>query len=169
MSTNLWGKWPLVPLEALVPKPAHSLDTTTYAFSDAWKIAARYERFAGTHPLWVKDAIGTTHQYPSPGRVHFYAFGQWHQLQALAVPNSDSLLVVFSDATTGKTTHPDGRYLWLHAVPESGVRFTLDFNAAENAPCISASKVMCLVAPEVNALALYVTAGAMSDRFARVD
>lgn len=164
VSTLLWGKWPLFPIPQSGSSIVWQRSTTAYASTQQWRIAARYQPFDAAQTLLIQDVLGNVNPYTSPGRIHFYAFGQWHALHALSVPHTDSLLLLFKDATTSKTTHPNGRYLWIHPIPQTGTRFFVDFNHAENLSCSSTLSGTCLRPPASNDLPIYVTAGALQDR-----
>jgi uncharacterized protein (DUF1684 family) len=92
--------------------------------------------------------IGTVAPAESPGMLEF-AGGQ---LEALRM--SGRILIVFADETTGKETYGGGRFLWLDE-PIAQV----DFNLAENPPCVFSEHLLCPRPGPQNRLAFRVEAG----------
>ncbi len=67
------------------------------------------------------------------------------------------LIVLFRDATGGKGSYPDGRFLTLE--PERGDRYRLDFNRAHNPFCAYSSVYACPAPWPGNRLTFAVTVG----------
>jgi uncharacterized protein (DUF1684 family) len=61
------------------------------------------------------------------------------------------------DATSGKSTYAASRFLYA-PLPKDGF-VDLDFNKAENPPCVFTDFATCPLPPQQNRLALAVTAG----------
>ncbi|MFG2454133.1 DUF1684 domain-containing protein [Streptomyces sp. NPDC048512] len=71
---------------------------------------------------------------------------------------ADSLLVLFTDATSGVTTYAANRALALDPPAEDGT-VTLDFNRATNLPCAYTDLATCPLPPAENRLPLAIDAG----------
>jgi uncharacterized protein (DUF1684 family) len=69
-----------------------------------------------------------------------------------------SLLVLFTDRTSGKTTYVANRSLTI-AAPGPDGRVSLDFNRAVNLPCAYTRLATCPLPPAENRLPVPVEAG----------
>ena len=73
------------------------------------------------------------------------------------VTEEDHLWFVFRDQTSGKTTYAASRFLYV-PMPKNGF-VEIDFNKAENPPCVFTDYATCPLPPPQNRLELAVTAG----------
>jgi len=94
-------------------------------------------------------------QDESPGYVTFVRGGQEYRLEP--VKEDDELFFVIRDQTSGKTTYAASRFLYS-ALPKNGF-VELDFNKAENPPCVFTDFATCPLPPPQNRMKLAVTAG----------
>jgi uncharacterized protein (DUF1684 family) len=69
-----------------------------------------------------------------------------------------TLTTLFTDATSGVTTHPASRRLPVPRPAPDGT-LTLDFNRATNLPCAYTEFATCALAPPENRLPIAVEAG----------
>ena len=74
-------------------------------------------------------------EVPSPAYLEFWIDGERHTLDVTGQPHSERSMMVFADQTSGETTYGGERYLWIDAPNERG-RVVLDFNGADNPPCV---------------------------------
>ena len=79
-----------------------------------------------------------------------------------AVLEDNELWFVMRDATSGKTTYAASRFLYAE-LPKNGLKqpgpVVIDFNKAENPPCVFTPYATCPLPPPQNRLTLAVTAG----------
>jgi len=101
----------------------------------------------------------------SPGYARFTRNGQEYRLEP--VTEDDHLFFVMRDLTSGKTTYSASRFLYA-PLPKDGPgaasgngrkTVELDFNKAENPPCVYTDFATCPLPPPQNRLKLEVTAG----------
>jgi hypothetical protein len=81
------------------------------------------------------------------------------------VTEDDHLWFVFRDQTSGKATYAASRFLYT-PVPKDGF-VEMDFNKAENPPCVFTDYATCPLPPPQNRLKLAVTAGEQMYRHPR--
>jgi uncharacterized protein (DUF1684 family) len=101
---------------------------------------------------------GLEHVYDAPGRVEFELDGQAQALTAFGGHAPDTLLVLFTDRTSGVTTYPAVRGLQLGAPGADGT-VTLDFNRTANLPCAYTDLATCPLPPRENRLRVSIEAG----------
>ncbi len=94
-----------------------------------------------------------------PGRLR----PRWPAVDLVAFngANADSLVVLFTDATSGVMTHAACRSLSVDAPDDTG-RVVLDFNRAVNLPCAYTPFATCPLPPTQNRLPIPITAGEMA-------
>jgi uncharacterized protein len=119
----------------------------------------RYVPFDAPRPTPVGAAVeGLEHVYDAPGRIEFTLDGVPLAVTAFPGKAPGSLLVLFTDATSGVTTYGAVRALHLEAPGPDG-RVVLDFNRATNLPCAYTDFATCPLPPEGNRLPVAVEAG----------
>ena len=133
--------------------------TPAFAPDPRWVVRGRFEPFATPRPTTVGAAVeGLAHVYDAPGRVTFSLDGQQLALTAFEGPAPGGLFLLFTDATSGRTTYAANRSLSVDAPgPDGGV--TLDFNRAVNLPCAYTDFATCPLPPAENRLPVAVEAG----------
>ncbi|GAA2014893.1 DUF1684 domain-containing protein [Nakamurella flavida] len=77
--------------------------------------------------------------------------------------DGNHLVLVFADATTGRSSYAPGRFLRFPAVPD-GAALTLDFNRAIVPPCGFSDFYSCPIPPAENRIAAAVVAGELRAR-----
>ncbi|WP_055590917.1 DUF1684 domain-containing protein [Peterkaempfera griseoplana] len=133
--------------------------TPAYAPDPRWSLTGRYLPFAEPRAVTVGAAVeGLQHVYDAPGQIEFELDGRTHRLTAFNGSRPGSLLVLFTDATSGVTTYAANRSL---AVPEPDAHgaVVVDFNRATNLPCAYTDLATCPLPPAENRLPVAVEAG----------
>lgn len=133
--------------------------TPAYAPDPRWRVTGRFLPFREPRPLTVGAAVeGLEHVYDPPGQVEFAWEGTPHRLTAFDGGSPGSLMVLFTDETSGVTTYAANRSLRI-AAPDSDGRVVLDFNRAGNLPCAYTDLATCPLPPAGNRLPIAVEAG----------
>jgi len=136
----------------------HGLDW--YPIDEDWRIQGKFVPHQNPQRITYENALGGSNIANSPGDVVFTRNGREYRLEVGNVNNS--LVVLFSDETSGKSTYGGGRTLQI----EKGVgdAVILDFNQAANQPCAVNPYTACSLSPSQNRLAFSVTAGEKNPR-----
>jgi len=141
------------------PLRARFRGTPAYEPDPRWVVPGRYVPFDEPRPTTVGAAVdGLLHVYDAPGRVEFELDGQPLALTAFPGKEPGSLMVLFTDATSGVTTYAANRSLSL-GVPDPDGSVTLDFTRAANLPCAYTDLATCPLPPAENRLPVAVEAG----------
>lgn len=135
--------------------PAHPLrtghrPTPTYPPSPDWVVPATFHPYDGDRP--DPDAVG---------EVRFTVGDQ--PVRLVAFDDDGGLWLVFSDATSGRTTYPAGRQLTAPA-PAADGSVVLDFNRTANLPCAYTQYTTCPVPLPQNRLSVAIEAGEQDPR-----
>jgi uncharacterized protein (DUF1684 family) len=133
--------------------------TPAYAPDPRWVRTGRFLPFEEPRPVTVGAAVeGLQHVYDAPGVVEFELDGATHRLTAFNGRRPGSLMVLFTDATSGVTTYPANRSLTVEA-PDGQGTVVIDFNRASNLPCAYTDLATCPLPPAGNRLPVPVEAG----------
>jgi uncharacterized protein (DUF1684 family) len=133
--------------------------TPAYAPDPRFAVGGVYVAFDEPRPTTVGAAVeGIVHVYEAPGEIRFELDGQDLTLTAFNGHAPGSLSLLFTDATSGKTTYAANRSLTVDA-PDTDGRVILDFNRAVNLPCAYTDLATCPLPPAENRLAVAVEAG----------
>jgi uncharacterized protein (DUF1684 family) len=133
--------------------------TPAYPPDPRWAVTGRYVPFAEPRPTTVGSVVdGLEHVYAAPGQVEFTLNGRDFSLTAFPGPEAGSLLILFTDATSGVTTYAANRSLRLPSPAADGT-VVLDFNRAANLPCAYTDLATCPLPPAGNRLPVAVDAG----------
>ena len=131
-----------------------------YPVDPSWRVTAKYVPFDKPHTMTFDTAVGVKEQDESPGYVIFQRAGKEYRLEPVVEDNE--LWFVMRDQTSGKTTYGASRFLYTD-LPKAGVKqagtVEIDFNKAENPPCVFTDYATCPLPPPQNRLPLAVTAG----------
>jgi len=131
----------------------------TYAPDPRWAFEARFVAFSAPRPTAVGSVVeGLEHVYDARGQVVFDFEGATLRLMAFNGHTPGSLMVLFTDATSGTTTYAANRTLELDAPDEQG-NVVLDFNRAVNLPCAFTDFATCPLPPAENRLPIAIEAG----------
>jgi uncharacterized protein (DUF1684 family) len=138
-------------LQAYQGTPAYSPDA-------AYAVRGTYVPFEAARPTTVGAAVeGIQHVYEAPGEIRFKLAGRELALTAFNGHAPGSLLVLFTDQTSGKTTYAANRS--LSVVPGADGSVLLDFNRAVNLPCAYTDLATCPLPPAENRLPVAIEAG----------
>jgi uncharacterized protein (DUF1684 family) len=124
-----------------------------YPVDPTWNIKAKF--ISSPHQVTFDTEVGVKEKDDSPGYVTFTRGGQQYKLEA--VKEDDDLWFVFRDLTSGKITYGASRFLYT-PFPKDGF-VEMDFNKAENPPCVFTDYATCPLPTPENRLQLAVTAG----------
>jgi uncharacterized protein (DUF1684 family) len=124
-----------------------------YATDPTWKIQAKF--VPAPHEVTFDTEVGVKEKDDSPGFVTFTRGGQEYKMEP--VKEDDDLWFVFRDQTSGKTTYGASRFLYT-PFPKNGF-VEMDFNKAENPPCVFTDYATCPLPTPQNRLSMAVTAG----------
>jgi len=124
-----------------------------YPADPAWKIKAKFT--PAPHDVFFDTEVGVKEKDQSPGYVSFTRGGKEFKMEP--VTEDDHLWFVFRDQTSGKTTYAASRFLYV-PMPKDGF-VEIDFNKAENPPCVFTDYATCPLPTPQNRLQLAVTAG----------
>jgi uncharacterized protein (DUF1684 family) len=133
--------------------------TPAYAPDASFVVEGTFVPFETPRSTTVGAAVeGIQHVYEAPGELRFRLAGQDLVLTAFNGHTPGTLSVLFTDATSGKTTYAANRSLAV-AAPGPGGTVTLDFNRAVNLPCAYTDLATCPLPPAENRLPVVVEAG----------
>ena len=133
--------------------------TPAYPPHPRWVVTGRYVPFGAPRPTTVGAAVdGLQHVYDAPGRIEFELDGQLLSLTAFPGHDPGSLIVLFTDLTSGVTTYAASRVLELGSPGPDG-KVALDFNRATNLPCAYTDLATCPLPPPENRLPVAIEAG----------
>ncbi len=124
-----------------------------YPADPSWRFKAKF--IPAPHQVQFDTEVGVKEKDESPGYVTFTRGGKEYKLEA--VKEDDDLWFVFRDLTSGKTTYGASRFLYTPFAKDGFV--DLDFNRAENPPCVFTDYATCPLPTAQNRLQIAVTAG----------
>jgi len=135
----------------------------TYPPSEGWVVTGTFTPFERATTVTTGAVVtGLEHHHDAVGVVDFTLAGVWRRLVVFGRA-SGGWHILFTDATSGVTTHPGARSLSV-ADPDADGTVTLDFNKAANLPCSFTDYATCPVAPAENRLDVAVEAGERNPR-----
>ena len=108
--------------------------------------------------IQVATVYGTTRNEQSAGWIEFTIEGETQRLEAVDYGENSPLYLFFSDATSGHTTYPAGRYLQVDRADSNG-QIMIDFNRSYNPPCAYTPYATCPLTPPQNRLKVPIIAG----------
>ncbi len=139
------------------PKRVTYRGTPAFPATRKWVVTGSYHPYDMPRPTSVGAVVdGLEHLYVAPGEVRFTVEGHDLTLTAFAVPD-DEIMMLFTDATSGVTTHAATRM--LAATVTHGREAVLDFNRAINLPCAYTEFATCPLPPPENRLPIAIRAG----------
>jgi len=120
-----------------------------------WKISAYFEpRIA--EKIEILNVLGQKNLEASPGKLVFNYQQKTYRLDVLE--EGDQWFILFADSTSGKTTYPTGRFLYVPKKNPGELVF-IDFNKAFNPPCAFTTFATCPIPPPQNRLPFAITSG----------
>jgi uncharacterized protein len=133
--------------------------TPAYAPSTEYSVPGIYVPFHEPRTTTVGAAVeGIQHVYEAAGELRFRLGGQDLVLTAFNGHAPGTLTVLFTDATSGRTTYTANRSLSIPAPGPDG-SVILDFNRAVNLPCAYTDLATCPLPPAENRLPVAIEAG----------
>lgn len=133
--------------------------TASFAADPTWRITGRFVPFDVPEDVTVGSVTeGLQHVYAALGAIEFEYAGSTYRLTAFNGFAPGSLLVLFTDATSGVSTYAANRSVSV-AAPDADGRVQLDFNRATNLPCAYTPFATCPLPPAGNRLPFAVNAG----------
>ena len=131
-----------------------------YPVDESWRVQAKFVPYPTPRKVTFDTLAGVKEEDIAPGYVTFQHEGKEYRMEPVA--DGNDLWFVMRDQTSGKTTYGASRFLYA-AMPKTGVKqlgtIELDFNKAENPPCVFTDYATCPLPPPQNRLAIAVTAG----------
>ncbi|MBX2815361.1 MAG: DUF1684 domain-containing protein [Saprospiraceae bacterium] len=138
----------------------HPLDSVPHFPNDIrWRVDAHLSHETKGDTVWIKNILGQNVSYVSEGSLVFTIDQKEYKLVAFG--GSDTYFVLMSDETTSAETYGGGRYLYVPKVDGRG-NTIIDFNKAENPPCVFTDFATCPLPPRENHLDVAITAGEMA-------
>ena len=129
-----------------------------YPIDPSWRVRAKFVPWDKPRVITFDTEVGVKEQDESPGYVKFKREGKEYRL--VPVNDGDDLWFVMRDGSSGKTTYAASRFLYVPKPSKDGF-VDLDFNRAENPPCVFTAYATCPLPPMENRISLAVTAGEM--------
>ena len=153
------GHYILRPRHPLNPLLAAYRGTPTFTPTPEYSVTGIFVPFEEPRRTTVGAAVeGIQHVYEAPGELPFRLGGEDRVLTAFNGHAPGTLSVLFTDATSSKTTYAANRSLSV-APPGPDGTVTLDFNRAVNLPCAYTDLATCPLPPAENRLPVAVEAG----------
>lgn len=121
-----------------------------------WRIRAQWTPYEPAKKIRVVDVFGNLSEEELEGYLAFEVDGEPYTMEPIV--EGDHFFLIFSDETSGDETYGAGRYIYLPFPDEEGTVW-LDFNRAENMPCVFTEFSTCPLPPEGNDYPFRVTAG----------
>ena len=133
-----------------------------FPIDESFKVNAFVQRFEKTDTFSLPHSNEMSKPYKKYGMVHFQLKGKLFELMLLEpvkhkAGHENSLLLCFTDLSSGISTYPNGRYLDLEISNADSIE--LDFNKAYNPYCAYSKRYHCPIPPATNKLAIAVEAG----------
>jgi hypothetical protein len=139
------------------PKRVTYRGTPAFPPRRKWVVTGDYHPYDMPRPTSLGAVVdGLEHVYDAAGEVRFTVVGHDLTLTAFAAPD-DELMILFTDATSGVTTHAANRM--LSTTVTHGRKAVLDFNRAINLPCAYTPNSTCPLPPPENRLPIAIRAG----------
>jgi uncharacterized protein (DUF1684 family) len=153
------GRYVVRPRHPLNPLLTGYRGTPAFPPNLEYAISGIFIPFAEPRPTTVGAAVeGIHHVYEAPGVIRFRLHGQDLTLTAFNGHTPGTLSVLFTDATSGKSTYAANRWLTVPAPGADGT-VALDFNRAVNLPCAYTDLATCPLPPAENRLPAAIEAG----------
>jgi uncharacterized protein (DUF1684 family) len=133
-----------------------------FSVDESWRVQAKYVPYDKPRKVTFDTLAGVKEEDVAPGFVTFQRGGREYRMEP--VLDGTDFWFVMRDATSGKTTYSASRFLYA-PMPKTGIArpgtLEIDFNKAENPPCVFTDYATCPLPPPQNRLPLAVTAGEM--------
>jgi uncharacterized protein (DUF1684 family) len=133
------------------------LPLSYFPIDESYTVPAQLEPADQRERLHMPTSVGTLREVERVGKLKFSLKGHALQLTAFLEAGSRTLLVPFSDLTSGTETYQAGRYMNLE--PTATGIYIIDFNIAYHPYCYYNPSYVCPLPPSENRLAIPVRAG----------
>lgn len=143
--------------DTLHPARLNLKEIPSYPVRSSWNKKAKFSQADESAIVSIDNQVNMTIPYKIEGYLTFKHKGADRKLIALD-GGPEILFVIISDKTTGLETYGGGRYMYVPRPDDNGFTF-IDFNRAENPPCVFTDFATCLLPPKENALPFRVLAG----------
>ena len=143
--------------DTLHPNRAALTGIPSFPFSAKWIIEATFQSAEKGQNVKMDNQVGMQIETPLEGILTFSYKGEQHTLHATN-GGKENLFVIIADATTDSETYGGGRYMYPGRADENG-KVILDFNRAQNPPCVFTDFATCPLPPAENVLSFEVKAG----------
>jgi uncharacterized protein (DUF1684 family) len=131
-----------------------------YPVDESWKVQAKFVPYDKPRKFAFETLAGLREEAEAPGYVTFQHGGKEYRMEP--VLDGTDFWFVMRDQTSGKTTYGASRFLYA-PMPKTGTArpgtLEIDFNKAENPPCVFTDYATCPLPPPQNRLPVAVTAG----------
>lgn len=133
------------------------VDIPSYPTNRDYIIKAKFIPAQEGDSMRYNTRINVEFDNPVKGYAEFDWQGETHRVTLLP-GGTDTYFLLFADETTGMDTYGGGRFLYPKKEDANGM-ITLDFNKAENPPCVFTPYATCPLPPKQNHLKMKVEAG----------
>ena len=133
------------------------LSVPNFPINQKWNIPAEFIPADSSDRIIYDNILNMTFNHAFAGYLNFEIDGTGYQLKAMD-NDEDSYFVIISDQTTGFETYDGGRYLYPKKADGKGQTY-IDFNMAENPPCVFTPYATCPLPPTDNHVDIKIEAG----------
>ena len=138
-----------------------AFDSVPYFEIDpTWKKQYKFIASEKSDSMLINNVLGMEFNRHPVGYIEISHLGKKHKLSL--IDGGSKYFLIFSDLTTGKETYGGGRYLYIDK-PTGGEEVIVDFNKAENPPCVFTKYATCLLPPHENKIPFAIEAGELYD------
>ena len=128
-----------------------------YPISQKWNIPAQFTPADSSDRIVYANILNMTFNHAFAGYLDFEIDNEPYRLKAME-SDEHSYFVIISDQTTGFETYDGGRYLYPKRADSDGHTY-IDFNRAENPPCVFTPYATCPLPPVDNHIDVKIEAG----------
>ena len=129
----------------------------SYPIDPNWKITAKVSFQDTSKTVMIQNVLGQNTPTKIAATLNFQLGSDTFSLYAID-GGPENYFVIFSDLTTGDGTYGGGRYLYPPKLKD-GSKTILDFNKAQNPPCVFTAHATCPLPPPENQIDFAIEAG----------
>ncbi len=133
-----------------------------FPYDAKFSVRAKFTPYPKPEIVSMNTSKGVREEYLRVGHFEFSLGGRKLTLQAYRSPHgshSEGYFVPFRDATSGKESYANARYLDIDEGSGRNGTYTLDFNLAYNPYCAYTGAYICPFPPDENTLPVAIRAG----------
>lgn len=128
-----------------------------YRAKDKYIVEGTFKPYPVPETITISTVIDTEYDVEVPGFIEFEWEGELVSFQP--IPENDGrFFIIFKDKSSGSTTYPAGRFLYVDPPGEDG-KVLLNFNRAYSPPCAFTNFATCPLPPAQNWLPVTIDAG----------